>query len=193
VWLKSDFRLVCATNLDLAALVQQGRFRLDLYHRLAGWSFRTPSLSERRDDVLVLARHFLVESLAAPSLDLAPAVQTYLRQRAYPGNIRELRQLVQRIAHRHTGPGPITAGDVPEDERPATERDGTWSDERLEQAIDLAIASGASLKEIRAAATESAIRRALQSEDGNLQRAAKRLGVTDRALQMRRAAGALSD
>jgi transcriptional regulator with GAF, ATPase, and Fis domain len=194
VWLKSDFRLVCATNRDLGQRVQQGAFRLDLYHRLAGWSLCTPSLNERREDILPLARHFLSASLPAPVPDLDPTVQTYLVQRSYPGNIRELRQLVQRVAHRHTGPGPISAGDVPEEERPAGGGlEGAWPDERLEQAIAVAIESGRSLKEIRSATTEAAIRRAMQSEDGNLQRAAKRLGVTDRALQMRRAAGALSD
>jgi len=101
--------------------------------------------------------------------------------------VRELRQLVQRIAHRHVGSGPITAGDIPEDDRPF---DGeplrTWPNERLEQAIADAITMGVGLKEISQATTETAIRIAVQSENGNLQRAAKRLGVTDRALQMRR-------
>ena len=63
----------------------------------------------------------------------------------------------------------------------------SWPDERLERSIADAIAMGAGLREITTAATAAAIRIAIQSEHGNLQRAAKRLGVTDRALQMRRA------
>jgi transcriptional regulator with GAF, ATPase, and Fis domain len=185
VWQKTDFRLVSATNRDLAELVQHGQFRLDLYHRLAGWVFRVPSLRERREDILPLARHFLGGE-GTPEFD--DTVSEYLVNREYPGNIRELRQLVARIAHRHVGPGPITAGDIPAEDRPAGgEVERGWPDEWLEKAIEDAIARGVGLKEISQATADTAIRIAVQSEKGNLQRAAKRLGVTDRALQMRRA------
>jgi transcriptional regulator with GAF, ATPase, and Fis domain len=59
IWLKTTFRLVCATNRDLKDLVRRGQFRLDLYHRIAGWVFRTLRIEERRDDILPLARYFL--------------------------------------------------------------------------------------------------------------------------------------
>ena len=194
VWLKTNFRLVCATNRDLGDLVQCGRFRLDLYHRIAGWVFRTLPIRERRADILSLARYFLATIILDGPPDIDDDVRRFLVNRDYAGNIRELRQLVERIAHRHAGPGPITVGDIPEDDRPC---DGgavhAWPDERLERSIADGIAMGASLREITTAATAAAIRIAVQSEYGNLQRAAKRLGVTDRALQMRRAAGALSE
>jgi transcriptional regulator with GAF, ATPase, and Fis domain len=187
VWQTTNFRLVSATNRDLNQLVERGLFRLDLFHRLAGWVFRVPSLSERREDILPLAEHFLRTSLDDDS-EFDSAVSDYLVNRDYAGNIRELRQLVLRIAHRHAGPGPITAGDIPPEDRPAgVEISRTWPDEHLEQAIANAIARGVGLKEISQATTETAIRIAVQSEKGNLQRAARRLGVTDRALQMRRA------
>jgi len=189
IWQSTDFRLVSATNRDLAELVTRGQFRLDLYHRLAGWVFRLPSLRERREDILPLAAHFLKASLPGKDpLDFDEAVRTYLVNREYPGNIRELRQLINRVAHRHVGPGPITAGDIPPEDRPCD--DGLpqpWPDERLDQVIEDAISRGVGLKEISNATAEAAIRLALKSEDGNLQRAARRLGVTDRALQMRRA------
>jgi transcriptional regulator with GAF, ATPase, and Fis domain len=193
VWQKTNFRLVCATNRDLAELVRQGQFRLDLFHRIAGWEFRTLPLCERRGDVLPLARHALSTfSPDTPGFD--DAVCQYLLNRAYAGNIRELRQLVQRMASRHAGPGPITAGDIPGEDRPP---DGgpprAWPDERLDRAIADAVTLGVPLREISAAASTAAIRIALQCEGGNLQRAAKRLGVTDRALQLRRAAGSLPD
>ena len=194
VWLKTDFRLVCATNRDLGDLVARGQFRLDLYHRIAGWVFHTLRISERREDILPLARYFLSTIFPDETPACDDAVSEYLVRRNYTGNIRELRQLVERMAHRHAGSGPITLGDIPEEDRPV---EGgvplAWPDERLERTIADAIALGASLKEISSATTAAAIRIAVQSEKGNLQRAAKRLGVTDRALQMRRAAGIISD
>jgi transcriptional regulator with GAF, ATPase, and Fis domain len=192
VWQTTDFRLVCATNRDLTDATARGEFRLDLYYRIAGWVFRSPPLRERPEDILPLATHFLEMFRPEMVPEFDGPVLEYMLSRHYPGNVRDLRQLMQRIAHRHVGPGPITAGDIPEDDRPLTgELPGTWPDEHLEKAISQAIARGAGLKEISQATAETAIRLAVQSEKGNLQRAAKRLGVTDRALQMRRASGNL--
>lgn len=194
VWQNSDFRLVCATNRDLAKQVELGQFRLDLYHRIAGWVFRMPPLRERPEDILPLSMHFLRSFEArewTPEFD-AP-VADYLLNRSYHGNIRELRLLMQRIAHRHVGPGPVTVGDIPEEDRPVEGvQERRWPDEDLEKTIANAITLGAGLKEISQSAAEAAIRIAIQSENGNLQRAAKKLGVTDRALQMRRASGKIS-
>jgi transcriptional regulator with GAF, ATPase, and Fis domain len=111
--------------------------------------------------------------------------------RQYPGNVRELRQLVTRIAHRHVGDGPISVGDLPEYERPKAGDDLVLRNEKLEQAVRLALDLGASLRDISHAACEAAIRIAIADEEGSLQRAARRLQVTDRALQMRRAQGRL--
>ena len=102
--------------------------------------------------------------------------------------MRELRRVVSSLLHRHAGPGPLTIGDVPEQERPdeALATKG-WTDGGFESAIREAIDLGIGLREIGHAAAEMAIRLALERESGNLHRAALRLGVTDRALQMRRA------
>jgi DNA-binding NtrC family response regulator len=111
-----------------------------------------------------------------------------LLAREYPGNVRDLKQLVTRIVQHHVGPGVITVGDVPEDERPCRDsRLDARGEEGLESAIRSAIAFGVSLKEIERTAGELAERIVIDEEQGNLQRAAARLGVTDRALQMRRA------
>ena len=188
-WQKTDFRLVCATNRDLEELVQRGQFRLDLFYRIAGCVFRTPTLAERTEDILPLASFFLRGCLSGSALEFDNAVSEYLLNRDYPGNIRELRQLVERIAHRHSGPGPITAGDIPDEYRPANgEMDRVWPDEELEHTISNALATGAGLNEITRVAADTAVRIAVRSEQGNLQRAASRLGITDRALQLRRAA-----
>ncbi|HYT59797.1 MAG TPA: hypothetical protein VEL06_06485 [Haliangiales bacterium] len=117
-------------------------------------------------------------------------MRDYLLLRNYPGNVRDLRQLVTRMAKRHVGHGPITVGDIPEDENPfaAEMMRSDWKDSGFKGAVRRALALGVSLKQISNGAAEVAIRIALDDEMGNLQRAARKLGVTDRALQMRRAA-----
>lgn len=192
VWQATNFRLVCATNRDLEDAVHRGQFRLDLYYRIAGCVVRTPPLKDRREDILPLARYFLSDCLAGKESEFDSVVSEYLLNHVYNGNVRELRQLIQRIAHRHAGPGPITAGDVPEEDRPSTsENQDLWPDEEFERSIANALATGASLKEIIRTAAETAIRIAVHSEGSNLKRAASKLGITDRALQMRRATGRL--
>jgi transcriptional regulator with GAF, ATPase, and Fis domain len=194
VWQTSNFRLVCATNRDLQQLIEQGQFRLDLYHRISGWVFRTMPLRGRREDILPLARFFM-DALYAPETPphFDPVVSEYLLHRDYPGNVRELRHLIHRIVHRHVGPGPITAGDIPEEDRPAFgELQHAWPDQQFDKTISEAILLGAGLKEITQITTETAIRIAEQSENGNLQRAAKKLKITDRALQLRRASAKIS-
>ncbi|WP_197673143.1 sigma-54-dependent transcriptional regulator [Pseudomonas oryzae] len=189
LWQFTDFRLVCATNRDLEAEIHRGRFRSDLYFRIAGWIFRTPPLRERREDILPLATHFIAEANPEqPAPDFDDAVREYLLTRDYPGNVRDLRRVVARLQHRHVGPGPITVGDVPEEERPRQlpcRQDCFASG--FEAAIRQALSLGVGLREIREAAAEVAIRLAIEEADGNLHRAASRLGVTDRALQYRRA------
>ena len=190
-WQKSEFRLVCATHRDLDAEVACGAFRADLYYRVSGCRVRLPALSQRRDDIVPLARRFLGETCqggTAPELE--PAVVEYLKERPFPGNVRELRQLIVRIASRHVGRGPITVGDIPEEDRPAAPRRDRESDrcrEPLDDMVRGALQRGLGLKEISGLATEAAIRMAVDDEGGNLQRAAHRLRVTDRALQLRRA------
>jgi transcriptional regulator with GAF, ATPase, and Fis domain len=188
-WQATRFRLVCATNRNLETDVAQGLFRSDLYYRIAGWTFSVPPLRERREDILPLARHFLTEfepQQSPPVID--DAVCDYLLTREYPGNVRDLRRVVFRLAHRHAGPGPITVGDIPESDRPqAVLPREIWMDKRFDCTIREAVDLGIGLKELSQMVAESAIRTALKKEHGNLQRAASRLGVTDRALQMRRA------
>lgn len=189
-WQKTDFRLVCATNRELLKDVKEGKFRNDLYYRIAAWKCRLPPLCERREDILPLARHFIRQYNANKHeiLELTKPVEEYLLMRDYPGNIRDLKQLVTRIMYRHIGEGPITVGNIPEEERPNVDNIPViWCDDSFEQAIRSAIVLGVGLKEVGRTAEDAAIRMTLNIEDGNLQRAAKRLGVTDRALQLRRA------
>jgi transcriptional regulator with GAF, ATPase, and Fis domain len=190
VWRRTNFRLLCATNRDLLQEASEGRFRKDLYYRIAAWHCRLPSLRERPGDIPLLTHYFLTKARpgeGAPALD--QAVAELLLTRAYPGNVRELRQLVARIGGRHVGSGPITVGDVPPEERPMGDWPGpAWHDERFEQSIRHALTRGVTLRELSRVVGEVAIRIAV-AEEGSLRRAAQRLGVTDRALQLRKAAG----
>jgi transcriptional regulator with GAF, ATPase, and Fis domain len=189
-WHRSQFRLVSATNRNLVDGIEKGQFRHDLYHRIGGWIFRVPPLHERREDILPLACHFLRAFLPDISVaDFDLPVREYLLGRAYPGNVRDLRQLIARISSRHVGPGPITVGDLPDDEHPAgAPAKENWRVPEFERSIAQALSLGVGLKEISQAAADAATRIAVREEDGNLRDAARRLGITDRALQMRRAA-----
>ena len=94
-------RVVAATNKDLADEVKRGRFRLDLYHRLDVFHLRLPALRERPDDIVMLARHFLAFfalKLGKPGLRFADETEAILRGYDYPGNVRELRNVVERAA-----------------------------------------------------------------------------------------------
>jgi transcriptional regulator with GAF, ATPase, and Fis domain len=188
-WQSSRFRLVSATHRDLHEEIGEGRFRQDFYYRIAAWSCRLPPLRDRREDIPLLVEHFLAERYGEERPAVSAAVMDLLLCRDYPGNVRELRQLVGRLAHRHVGAGPLSIGDVPEEERPRGEVAVPAGTDGFDAAVRLALARGLGLKQIGALAGDAAVRAALAGESGNLRRAAERLGVTERALQLRRAAG----
>jgi transcriptional regulator with GAF, ATPase, and Fis domain len=159
-WRKSAFRLVCATNRDLAAEQARGAFRNDFYYRIAGCTLRLPSLRERAEDILPLFRHFFRQ--AHPDREppeLEDAVRDLLVNRDYPGNVRDLRSLVLRIVHRYLGTGFVTVGDIPDDERPDPEPPvAAWCGHEFEESIRRGLAQGAGLDEITAAAADVATR-----------------------------------
>ena len=100
-------RVVAATNKDLAVEVQRGAFRLDLYHRLDVFHIRVPPLRDRREDILPLATHFLARFAARQrkaATRFEPETERRLLAYDYPGNVRELRNLVERAVILSTGP-----------------------------------------------------------------------------------------
>ena len=169
-WRRTDFRLVCATNRDLMGLVCSGEFRADLYYRIASFVCKLPALRERAEDIIPLAQHFLRQAYPSGELpDFDLAVRNYLLQRKYPGNVRDLRQVVSRLMYRYVGDGMITVGNIPPEERPPPEQgDGHWLDLPFEQAIRRAVLFGAGLKEIGRAAEDIAIRVVSEQEGGSL-------------------------
>lgn len=94
--IKVDVRIVAATNQDLETAVREGRFREDLFHRLGQFQLRVPPLRERPEDIVALAEHFL--RLKAPGKNFSSQAISALLSHAWPGNIRELRNLVAKLA-----------------------------------------------------------------------------------------------
>lgn len=93
-----DTRLIVATNKDLNREVQQGKFRQDLYYRLLGLPINLPPLKDRGNDILILASYFVDEFVSENGLEpkkFTPAAQEKLMKYAYPGNVRELRSIVE--------------------------------------------------------------------------------------------------
>jgi transcriptional regulator with GAF, ATPase, and Fis domain len=186
VWRRTSFRLVCATNRDLGASQRDGSFRSDFYHRIKACHVHLPTLEERRGDILPLFKHFLRQ--AGTCSELTPMVAQAIMSRSYPGNVRELRGLALSVSARHAGDGPITPGDLPEADRPMqTEQAQADSAGYLQAAVASAVRGGASLRQVRDAAADSAIAAALAQCAGKVTAAARMLGVSERALQLRRA------
>lgn len=93
-----DFRLVTATNRDIQALIDGGRFRLDLYYRLSGVVLRVPALGQRLEDIPALLHHFVqvfCQRNGVPVPQVMPDVARHLASRRWPGNVRQLRQKIE--------------------------------------------------------------------------------------------------
>ncbi len=103
--IKTDVRIIAATNRDLRQLIQQGLFREDLYYRLNVVPLRLPPLRERAEDIPDLVRHFLrkAEDEGLPAKRLDAEALEFLRRYRWPGNVRELENLIRRLAVLHAG------------------------------------------------------------------------------------------
>ncbi|MDO5289357.1 MAG: sigma 54-interacting transcriptional regulator [Pseudomonadota bacterium] len=192
-----NFRLVAATHRDLREEVAAGRFRMDLYYRIAVTSLRIPPLRERGDDVLLLARHYLAhfrQQAHLPPTELPPHVAQRLLAYAWPGNVRELRNAIES-AVLLSGNGPLTLESLPPELQdlgtPATAT-ATTSRDASPRAPDPACHSaadgapngaphGASACTIRHAQAQ-AIRAAIDATGGNLTQAARQLGIAKSTL-----------
>ena len=110
---RTDVRVVCATNVDLRAMIEEKTFREDLYYRINIINIHLPPLRDRREDIPLLVDHFLRMACEANHLPLA-AVSTeaidYLQTLPFPGNIRELKNLVERVLLLKPHPQPLSQG-----------------------------------------------------------------------------------
>ena len=154
-----DTRLLAATHQDLSELVHAGRFRADLYFRINTVALRVPALRDRREDIPELATTFLLrtaDELGRHELALAPEAVDLLRNYDWPGNIRELRNLLERAALLCEGTT-IHGRHLQFEAAPAAPRDG-------------ALLTMAEMERTH-------IQRALALENGHVARAAARLGM----------------
>jgi two-component system, NtrC family, nitrogen regulation response regulator NtrX len=164
-----NVRVISATNQDLAALVAEKKFREDLYYRLSVVPIRVPPLRERPEDVRPLAGYFVDEFCRRNNFRpkrIDDSVFDALRPYRWPGNIRELRNVVERMAI--LAPDPITADAIPVEIRLARETDAP-----------------STLAETRAQAERDVIRGALDRSDWNVSAAARALGIERTRLHKR--------
>ncbi len=169
-----DVRVVSATNKPLAQLVERGEFREDLFYRLNLITINLPALRDRRADIPILARHFL-DSFARDygygQIALAPRAGEWLQQRTWPGNIRQLRQLLERAMLIRGS----EALDVPDLEA-AQGLDG-----REPRNVELPAPGAMTLEEMERAM----ISRCMEHYQGNITRVAEALGLSRPALYRR--------
>jgi transcriptional regulator with GAF, ATPase, and Fis domain len=181
----SRFRLIAATHRDLPAMVERQLFRADLYHRIAGRVCKLPSLRERPDDIPELVQHFLAQSLAIDAPPLDQAVVRCLRRASYPGNVRELRGLVQRIATRYHGSGPVRLCHLPRESLAGMGAlEGTRDD--LRRAIGDAVNGGAKFSELVETVKDMIIQTALEQSQGSASEAGRLIDVSKRWVELRR-------
>lgn len=188
IWKQTSFRLVSATNRNLEEAAENGVFRKDLYDRMAQWKCYMPSLNERKEDVVPLVLFFLKKRLGDELPEIDNAVYDYLKERSYPGNIRELQALVYRIAIRYTGKGPLTLGDIPDYERPGDfEPVSNWyEDPGFINAISNAIQAKYDIKRIEEIVRTTTTRIALNIA-GKSKQVSELLGKSERWVQIQKA------
>ena len=161
-----DVRIIAATNRDLADEVREGRFREDLYYRLSVIPIHLPPLRERGDDILLLAQHF-IDALSLeyelPRPDLSRALKDRLLSHPWRGNVRELRNAIERALLLSEGEA-LRLEDLFIEARPAP----------VARAAGGALPFPAPMEEIELAA----VRAMLERTDGNKSAAARRLGIS---------------
>jgi DNA-binding NtrC family response regulator len=170
----ADVRVIAATNRTLATEVERGRFRADLFYRLNAFHIELPALRERRSDIPLLCDYFLARYAArnhAPPSFLDAGAKTSLESYDYPGNVRELEQLINKLAVQAAGRA-ITGNDVHAVLKAAASRPDSdlrrWEELPFHQAV--------------ARWERHLIERALRLSDGNKSDAARRLGIQRRLL-----------
>ena len=180
----SNLRLICSTSEEPPG---PGSETTDDFWERITTRFRLPPLREHRDDIPTIAEHLLRRLRPrGEEIQLDPALGAFLEGRDYPANVHDLLTLIRGISARHAGPGVVTVGSIPQDERfELGTVDHSWQRYDLERAVRLALDEGASLKTIGEAARDAAIRLVLSDEGGDVARAAKRLRATTRTIASR--------
>ncbi|MDK3016275.1 nitrogen assimilation response regulator NtrX [Pseudodonghicola flavimaris] len=119
-----DLRVISSTNRDLEMEIAAGRFREELYHRLNVVPIAVPSLEDRREDIPLLAGHFIESCHASQGLplrELTEEAAALMQTMVWPGNVRQLKNLIERVLILGEGTGPIEARELPSDEEKAAD------------------------------------------------------------------------
>jgi two-component system, NtrC family, response regulator AtoC len=187
--LRVDVRLIAATNRDLLKEIADGRFREDLYYRLAVVPIRLPPLRERRADIPSLSEHFVAKynrRLGRTVQTVAPDAMALLQAYAWPGNIRELENVMERTLLFTDGEA-IGADDLPEPVRPRSSAGPAGGAEILSAPGDGPTET--SMKDIVRQAAQALerdlIARALETTGGNVTQATRHLKISRKSLQLK--------
>ncbi|MEZ4266017.1 MAG: sigma-54 dependent transcriptional regulator [Myxococcota bacterium] len=193
---KVDVRIVSATHRDLEEMVAQGEFREDLYYRLAVFPIRLPALRERQGDVPLLVDHFLRRSAKEEGKDIAgvdPDVMDCLEAHTYPGNVRELENIISRAVVVSSGTR-LSLADLPRQVLEATklrrlgaeraDMEALAPDISLDRAFELLFRRVDELPD-HESVEAALIRRALRLLDGDVTQAAEVLGISRPTLYRR--------
>jgi len=170
-----DVRIISATNQDLKKNLKQGTFREDLFYRLNVITFHMPPLRDRKEDIPPLVRHFLKkhgEKMGVKMKRVAPEVINVFENYSWPGNIRELENVIERIVaveERET----VTTKCLPDEL--------LNSPEKIKEEVD--IGSGFDLNKALDNMTEKYIKNALNMSQGNMKKASSVLGINYRSLR----------
>ncbi|MBI5659336.1 MAG: sigma-54-dependent Fis family transcriptional regulator [Nitrosomonadales bacterium] len=168
-----DVRIIAATNRNLESMAKEGKFREDLYFRLSMFHIHMPPLRERRNDISGLARHLIcnagVSSASGKVLEIDTEVDDILQSYDWPGNVRQLENVINRAYILADG-GCITLMDLP----PEISRQSAGTSQKDAGKI---VVSGGDLREQMRKFEASLIARALEEADGDRKAAAQKLGI----------------
>ena len=171
-----DLRVISSTNKDLDAAIKADTFRQELFHRLNVVPISVPSLEDRREDIPVLARHFIADFNASQGLPLrefSGDAEALLQTMVWPGNVRQLKNLVERVLILGDGTGPIEARELPGEEE--------TTDEEGRVVLSGALAT-LPLREAREAFEREYLLTQINRFGGNISRTANFVGMERSAL-----------
>jgi two-component system nitrogen regulation response regulator GlnG len=191
--IKTDVRIITATNRDLEQMVADGQFRPDLFYRLNGFTIRLPPLRDRADDILLLLEHFLGRfnhDLGRNVCDISPEALDLLMHYGWPGNVRELQAVVKQALLQATGPV-LLPEFFPEEVRSGGRSSSSGGADEVgrctefETFVDKQLREGTEdlYSETLGYMERMLLTRVLKHTDGNQSRAAKILGITRGSLR----------
>jgi hydrogenase-4 transcriptional activator len=179
-----NVRIVAATNRNLKKLVEEGRFREDLYYRLHVIPIELPPLRDRREEIEPLAQHFALKwshELGKGCIRVAPDLMAHLVLYPWPGNIRQLSNEINRMVAMAEPDAPLTL-----DHFPRAMREETELLKRRASGLEMAVSLTDSLEHAVSLLEREMIALALRQNNGKVEAAARALGISRKGLYLKR-------